>query len=80
MNIVFLFIIGLAVAYFFCFYSKSDDCNKDYMLGILGALVGGFVLDNFNFIYISDFSIITILFGIITALGLIYTGRTLRRI
>ncbi len=80
MNIVLLFIIGLVVAYLFTFYSKSDSHSKDYMLGVLGAVIGGILLDNFNLINISHFNFVTLSFGVVTAIGLIYTGRMLRSI
>ena len=57
---------------------KGEGLVWDVILGIIGAIVGGFIMNSFNQAGITGFNLYSLVVAIIGAIIVIYIGRMLR--
>ncbi len=80
MNLLLWIILGLLAGWLASIVTKTSRQNvlMDMILGILGALIGGFIMNILGFSGITGFNIYSIIVAIIGAVILIWLGRSLR--
>jgi len=59
--------------------SSSSSAGRDIILGIIGALLGGFIMNLLGQPGITGFNVYSILVAILGAIVLIWLGRALQR-
>ncbi len=80
MNLLLWIILGLLAGWLASIVMKTSRQNvlMDIILGILGALIGGFIMNILGLSGITGFNIYSIIVAIIGAVILIWLGRSLR--
>lgn len=80
MNIILWIILGAFAGWIAGVMMKSDHSMiEDIALGIVGAIVGGFVMSLFGQPGVTGFNLYSLAVAAIGAVGVIYAGRRLRR-
>jgi uncharacterized membrane protein YeaQ/YmgE (transglycosylase-associated protein family) len=82
MSIVLWIILGLVAGWLASVVMKTDaqqGAGTDIILGVLGALVGGFVMNMFGSPGVTGFNLYSILVAAFGAIVLIGLGRMMRR-
>ena len=81
MNILLWLLLGLIAGWLASVIMGSNSQQgmlMDIILGVVGAFVGGFVMNLFGAPGVSGFNIYSIVVAVIGAVALIWLGRTLR--
>lgn len=82
MNIILLVIFGGIVGWIASMIMKTDfeqGTLADIFLGIVGSVVGGFIMNFFGEPGVTGFNIYSFIVAIIGACAVIFLGRLLRR-
>jgi uncharacterized membrane protein YeaQ/YmgE (transglycosylase-associated protein family) len=81
MNILLLLLLGLIAGWISSIIMRTDATQgplMDIVLGIVGAFVGGFVVNLFGQPGVTGFNLYSILVAVVGAVVLIAIGRALR--
>ncbi len=80
MNILLWLILGALSGWLAGVFMKSDNSTlEDILLGIVGSVVGGFIMNMFGQPGVTGFNLYSIVISVIGAAVVIYIGRVLRR-
>ncbi|KKS98135.1 MAG: transglycosylase [Candidatus Gottesmanbacteria bacterium GW2011_GWA2_43_14] len=82
MNILLWILFGALAGWIASLVMKNDasqDILMDIVMGIAGALVGGFLMQLFGVPGVTGFNLYSLLVAVVGASILIYLGRLLRR-
>ncbi len=83
MNILLWIVLGFLAGWIASVVMKTDSSQgtiMDIVLGVVGAVVGGFVMNLFGAPGVTGFNIYSILVAAFGAVVLIWLGRSLRRV
>lgn len=82
MNILLWIVLGAIAGYLASVVMKTNDSQGalgDIILGILGAIVGGFAMNIFGQPGVTGFNLYSILVAVLGAVVVIYLGRAMSR-
>lgn len=80
MNIIFWLILGALAGWIADVIMKSDHgVGEDIVLGIIGALVGGFIMNAVGQPGVTGFNIYSLVVAVVGAVVLIFLGRVIHR-
>lgn len=82
MNILLWIVLGAIAGYLASVIMKTNDSQGtlgDIILGILGAIVGGFAMNLFGQPGVTGFNLYSILVAVLGAVVVIYLGRAMSR-
>lgn len=82
MNIILFLVFGAVVGWLTSLIVKTNSTQGtlgDIVLGILGALVGGLIMDFFGQPGITGFNLYSMIVGILGAVIFVLVGKSLRR-
>lgn len=82
MNILLWIVLGAIAGYLASVIMKTNDSQGtlgDIILGILGAIVGGFAMNIFGQPGVTGFNLYSILVAVLGAVVVIYLGRAMSR-
>jgi uncharacterized membrane protein YeaQ/YmgE (transglycosylase-associated protein family) len=80
MNIILWLILGALAGWLAGVLMKSDHgMVEDIILGIIGAFVGGFVMNFFGQPGVTGFNLYSLIVSALGAAGVIFLGRTLHK-
>ena len=82
-NLIVFLIFGAIVGWLASVVMKTNSSQgllADIILGILGSIVGGYVMSLLGFGGVSGFNIYSILVGLVGAIVLIMIGRMIRNV
>lgn len=82
MSILLWIVLGALAGWLASIVMKTNGSQSllgDIMLGVIGALVGGFVMNFLDQPGVTGFNLYSILIAVIGAIALIYLGRLLQR-
>lgn len=82
MNIILWIILGALAGWIASLVMKTDAQQgflADIVLGIIGALVGGFLMNLIGEPGVTGFNIYSVIVSVIGAIVIIFAGRTLSR-
>lgn len=80
MDIIIWIIFGAIAGYVASLIMKSNNSVlEDIVLGIVGAFVGGFIMNTFGQTGVTGFNIYSLLVAIVGSVVLIFLGRALHR-
>jgi len=80
MNIILWILLGAGAGWTAGFFMKSDHSMlEDIILGIIGAFVGGFVMNFVGQPGVTGFNLYSLMVAAIGAALIIFLGRVLRR-
>jgi uncharacterized membrane protein YeaQ/YmgE (transglycosylase-associated protein family) len=80
MNIILWIILGAAAGWISDMIMKSDHgMLEDIILGVIGAFVGGFIMNFFGQPGVTGFNIYSLVVAIIGAVVLIFLGRLIHK-
>lgn len=83
MNILLWIVLGAIAGWFASIVMKTDASQGtigDIVLGILGAIVGGFAMNFFGQPGVTGFNLYSILVAVLGAVIVIYLGRAMSRV
>jgi uncharacterized membrane protein YeaQ/YmgE (transglycosylase-associated protein family) len=76
MNILLWIILGAVAGWLAGVFMKSDHSMlEDIILGIVGAFVGGFVMNQFGQPGVTGFNLYSLVVAVLGAAGVIFIGR-----
>lgn len=79
MNILIWIIFGALAGWLASIFMKSDSSTvEDIVLGVIGAFVGGFVMNFFGQPGVTGFNLYSIIVATLGAVIIIFVGRKLR--
>lgn len=80
MNIIAWIVFGAIAGWLAGVVMKSDHgVLEDIILGVIGAFVGGFIMNSFGSPGVTGFNLYSIIVAVIGAMVLIFLGRVLHR-
>jgi uncharacterized membrane protein YeaQ/YmgE (transglycosylase-associated protein family) len=80
MNILIWIVLGAVSGWIASLIMKSSNgFFEDILLGIIGAFVGGFIMNSFGESGVTGFNLYSIVVSVIGAVILIFIGRMLHR-
>lgn len=80
MNILLWLVLGAVAGWVTDMIMKSTHgLIEDIVLGVVGAFVGGFVLNSFGQTGVTGFNLYSIIVAVVGAVILIFIGRTLHK-
>ena len=80
MNIILWVILGAVAGWIADMIMKSDHgVIEDIILGIIGAFVGGFILNSLGQSGVTGFNIYSLIVAVIGAVALIFLGRLIHK-
>lgn len=80
MNILLWIILGALSGWLAGVFMKSDNSTMgDIILGIVGAFVGGFLMNQFGQPGVTGFNLYSLIVAVIGAVVVIFIGRLFRR-
>ena len=80
MGIIIWIIFGAIVGFIASnIMGKGDGLLWDIILGIVGAIIGGFIMNLFGYAGITGFNLYSTVVAVIGAIIVIYIGRALRQ-
>ena len=80
MNILLWLLLGALAGWLAGVFMKTDHSMvEDVILGIVGAFIGGLVMEFFGKPGVTGFNLYSVLVSTLGAAGIIFLGRVLRR-
>lgn len=82
MNILLWILFGAIAGWIASIVMKTDPDQgtlSDIILGIVGAIIGGFIMESFGQSGVTGFNLYSVAVAVLGAIVLLYAGRALRR-